>query len=66
MFVSVLERHKAILEDGCYHKVVWQMYCREVTFRFFWVLPSRESSLVQTFCESCVHFDFMQSFVHMT
>ena len=27
--------------------------------------PYRESSLVQTFCESCVHFDFTHSSIHM-
>ena len=30
MFVSVLERQRAILEDGCHHTVVWQKYCRKV------------------------------------
>ena len=34
MFVSVLERQRAILEDGCHHTVVWQRYCRKLTFRF--------------------------------
>ena len=29
MFVSILERQTAILEDGCHHKVVWQRYCRK-------------------------------------
>ena len=33
MFVSVLERQRAILEDGCDHTVVWQRYCRKLTFR---------------------------------
>ena len=28
IFVSVLERQKAIMEDGCHHTVVWQRYCR--------------------------------------
>ena len=32
----------------------------------FWALLARESSLVQTFYESCVDFDFTHSFVHMT
>ena len=32
MFVSVLERQRAILEDKCHHKVVWQRYCRKLTF----------------------------------
>ena len=32
----------------------------------FGALSVRESSLVQTFCESCVHFDFTRSSVHMT
>ena len=26
----------------------------------------RENSLVQTFCESCVHFDIIHSSIHMT
>ena len=29
-------------------------------------ISSRQSSLVQPFCESCVHFDFIHSSVHMT
>ena len=32
MFVSVLEGQKAILEDRRHHTVVWQRYCRKVTF----------------------------------
>ena len=32
MFVSVLERQRAILEDGYHHTVVWQRYCRKLTF----------------------------------
>ena len=28
-FVSVLERQRAILEDGCHHTVVWQRYTVE-------------------------------------
>ena len=32
---------------------------------FFLALSYRESSLVQTFCESCVCFDFTHSSVHM-
>ena len=31
MFVSVLERQRAILEDGYHHTVVWQRYCRKLT-----------------------------------
>ena len=34
MFVSVVERQRALLEDGCHHTVVWQRYCRtEPSFR---------------------------------
>ena len=33
MFVSVLERQRAILEDGCHPTVVWQRYCRKLTFQ---------------------------------
>ena len=33
--VSVLERH--ILEDGCHHTVVWQMYSRKLTSVFYTV-----------------------------
>ena len=33
---------------------------------FFLALSGRESSLVQTFCESCVHFDITHPSVHMT
>ena len=33
MFVSVVERQRALLEDGCHHTVVWQRYCRKLTFR---------------------------------
>ena len=25
MFVSVLERQRAILEDGCHHTIVWDL-----------------------------------------
>ena len=32
----------------------------------FLALSGRESILVQTFCESCVHFDFTHSSIHMT
>ena len=32
MSVSVLERQRAILEDGYHHTVVWQRYCRKLTF----------------------------------
>ena len=32
MFVSVLERQRAILEYRHHHTVVWQRYCRKVTF----------------------------------
>ena len=32
MFVSVLERQRAILEDGYHHTVVWQRDCRKLTF----------------------------------
>ena len=31
MFVSVLERQRAILEDECHYTVVWQRYCRKPT-----------------------------------
>ena len=31
MFVSVLERQRAILEDRYHHTVVWQRYCSKVT-----------------------------------
>ena len=45
-----------------------------VNFYFSWVtkkwvflaLSGRESSLVQTFCQSCVHLDITHSSVHMT
>ena len=30
--VSVLERQRAILEDGCHHTVVWQRYCKKGDF----------------------------------
>ena len=33
MFLSVMERQRAILEDGCHHTVVWQRYCRKLTFQ---------------------------------
>ena len=33
MFVSVIERQRAILEDGCHHTVVWQRYCKKSGFR---------------------------------
>ena len=33
---------------------------------FFGALSGRESSLVQTFCESCVHLDITHPSVHMT
>ena len=39
MFVSVLERQRAILEDGCHHTVVWQRYCRKLTFQACRPLP---------------------------
>ena len=29
MFVSVIERLRAILEDGRHHTVVWQRYCKK-------------------------------------
>ena len=32
MFVSVLGRQRAILEDRYHHTVVWQKYCRKLTF----------------------------------
>ena len=32
----------------------------------FWALSGRESTLVQTFCETCVHLDITHSSVHMT
>ena len=32
MFLTVLERPRAILEDGYHHTVVWQRHCRKVTF----------------------------------
>ena len=32
----------------------------------FLALSGRESSLVQTFCESCVHFDITHPSVHIT
>ena len=32
-FVSVVERQRAILEDGHHHTAVWQRYCRKLTFR---------------------------------
>ena len=32
MFVSVLERQRAILEDGYYHTLDWQRYCRKRLF----------------------------------
>ena len=32
MFVSVLERQNAILEDKYHHTIVWQRYCRKLTF----------------------------------
>ena len=35
-------------------------------FRVFLALSGRESSLVQTFCESCVHLDITHPSVHMT
>ena len=33
MFLSVLERVRAILDDGCHHTVVWKRYCTKVMFR---------------------------------
>ena len=31
--MSVLERQRAILEDGCHYTIVWQsLYCRKLTF----------------------------------
>ena len=32
----------------------------------FFALSGEESSWVQTFCQSCVHLDFVHSSVHMT
>ena len=32
MFVSVLERQRAILKDGHQHTFVWQRYCGKLTF----------------------------------
>ena len=32
MFVSILERQRAILVDGHHHTVVWQRCCRKLTF----------------------------------
>ena len=32
MFVSVLERQRAILEDRRHHTVVWQRYRRKLAF----------------------------------
>ena len=33
MLVSILESQRTILEDGHHHTVVWQRYCRKLTFR---------------------------------
>ena len=33
VFMSVLEWQRVILEDGCHHTIVWQRYCRMLTFR---------------------------------
>ena len=32
MFVSVLERQRDGLEDGCHHTVVWQRYVESLRF----------------------------------
>ena len=46
--VSVLERQRAILEDGCHHTVVWQRYCRKLTLRA---------------CRACCFFFFFFFFI---
>ena len=31
--LKIIKRQRAIPEDGCHHTVVWQRYCRKLTFR---------------------------------
>ena len=33
MFMSVVKRQRTILEDGYHHTVIWQRYCRKLTFQ---------------------------------
>ena len=55
MFVSELERQRAILEDGqCHHTVVWQRYCGKLTFRAC-IGPAQFQVMLAGVCVTWLH-----------
>ena len=51
---------------GALERVQIFILAEGLKIEFFFSLSGEESSWVQTFCQSCVHFDFVHSSVHMT
>ena len=51
---------------GALERVQISILAEGLKIEGFFALSGEESSWVQTFCQSCVHFDFVHSSVHMT